>query len=106
MDKRSVHGGKDSHLEIEVSAVRSHRGHRETTYSTVNHEPSEATAFAVYIRNPLAFHVHDFRVPAWPGRERPDSDAAGRAKAKAFAYADALAEHLGCAVVSHLKREG
>jgi hypothetical protein len=102
--KRSIHGGEDSHLEIEVSAVKRGEGRSLTT---CNNAPEDADLFAVYIRNPLAFHIQDFRAAPWPCRGRPASHEASLAKAKkrAFTYADALAEHLGCVVHSHLKRD-
>lgn len=99
MTNRSVHGGEDSHLSIEVSAVR---GFREPDgIGTCNHEPETAESYAVYICNPLAAHLIDFG---------PDTTAEDRrvtmpeAKAAAFRYADFLGEHLGCPVVSALAR--
>lgn len=104
MTKRSIHGGADSHLCIEVSAAR----RDGDGLVQCNDAPGGADRFAVYIRNPLAFHVEDFRPAQWPGRDRPATHEASlaRAKGRAFTYADALAEHLGCEVVSALSREG
>ena len=85
---RTVHGGAGSALLVEVSPVR---GFAEGSISTC--EEGRAEAFAVYIRNPLAFHVQDFITE---GEERRLTLA--EAKANAFRYADALAEHLGCEV--------
>jgi hypothetical protein len=108
-DKRSVHGGKGSHLCIEVSAVRfTEEADGSRHASTCNSEPWKADAFAVYIRNPLAFHVEDFELPGGARPSDPEQAAAERqaARGKAFAYADALADHLGCEVVSFLPRVG
>jgi hypothetical protein len=93
-------------MAVEVSAVRFIAGRTEAC----NGEPDSAMAFAVYIRNPLAFHVQDFKVlPSRAGSsgvgvtERHAAELASK-KAAAFSYADALAEHLGCAVESQLER--
>lgn len=97
-DRRTYHGGDDSALSIEVSAVR---GFRTGSISTCNEVETMADGYAVYIRNPLAFHVQDF------GPETVDETRRVSmidAKAAAFTYADALAEHLGCPVVSVLDR--
>ena len=98
---RSVHGGADSHLCVEVSAVRGFDD--PNGIGTCNDEPDESGAFSVYIRNPLAMHIRDFHVL----RRNSGADKRGRldrAKARAFTWADALAEHLGCPVVSALQR--
>lgn len=98
MDKRSVHGGKDSRLEVEVSAVR---GFASDNIATCNGDPDKAEAFAVYIRNPLAMHIQDFGPDTTDPEKRVSMMAA---RAAAFTYADALADHLGCPVHSHLTR--
>lgn len=114
MQQRTIHGGSDSALSVEVSAVRFGGG--ET--AVCNHEPERADAIAVYIRNPLAMWVRDFLTANGCeklGISEYDADRLGRGpgehgsrtpKGAAFEFGDALAEHLGCAVVSHLKREG
>lgn len=89
-------------LSVEVSAYLYETADH---IQTCNDQPHRAAGFAVYIRNPLAFHVHDFEVPA----DRRGLHLAGRiARAKArrlaFDYADELAEHLGCEVSSVLLR--
>lgn len=97
---RSIHGGADSHLCIEVQPVRGFG--QPDGLETCAHEPETAQAFGVYVRNPLAFHLQDFG---------PETVADGaprqtmpQALAMAFEYADSLAEHLGCPVVSPLER--
>ena len=102
--KRSIHGGEDSHLCVEVSAVMPCGDNGVTT---CNHKPEAADRFAVYIRNPLAFHVDDFFTGAIGAKAPGGHDVWGtaeQAKAAAFNYADGLAEHLGCEVVSALQR--
>lgn len=58
---------------------------------TCRDNPERAEGWAVYIHNPLAFHLRDFT----PSLETPSIRDASLA---AFAWADALAEHLGCTV--------
>lgn len=62
-----------------------------------NHEPLRCDGFGVYIRNPLALHIHDIK-------RGPGGEGYSRAKREAFAYADMMAQHLGCEVVSALPR--
>jgi len=63
----------------------------------VDDQPDRANMFSVYIRNPYAFHIMDFdRSAGWPDAQ----------KGEAFTFADALAEHLGCEVTTHLQRPG
>lgn len=90
---RSVHGGEDSHLSVEVSAWREDGD----AITVCNDEPLKCDGFGVYIRNPLAFHINDI------AREK-GAEGYSRAKRAAFTYADALADHLGCEVVSALPR--
>lgn len=94
-------------LSVEISGVC---GFDEADgVTTCNDEVDRAEAFAVYIRNPLAFHVQDF--PLIPAGDEALADILdaetlrAKAKAAAFAYANALAEHLGCGVASRLNRE-
>jgi len=105
---RSVHGGANSHLCIEVSAVRGYRD--RDGLETCNGDPSRAEGFGVYIRNPLAYHIRDFQLPAgasptiWGADPAKVAAAQAQALADAFSWADGLADHLGCPVVSQLHR--
>lgn len=104
--KRSVHGGTDSYLAVEVSAWR--LGQTGDGTELVNHElPEQAQGYGVYIRNPEAFHVEDFWIGAIGTKAPGSKDVWGsheQTRAAAFQYADALADHLGCEVVSQLQR--
>jgi hypothetical protein len=106
--KRSVHGGADSHLCIEVSAVRGFAD--PDGLETCNGDPDRAEGFGVYIRNPLAYHVRDFMLPQgssptiWGADSAKVAAEQAKAKAEAFGWADGLAEHLGCSVESQLER--
>lgn len=94
---RTVHGGADSALAIEVAPVRFIPGQGATiTVETCWAQPDAAAAFGVYIRNPLAFHIQDFGPETVDENRRVSMD---EARAAAFAYADSLADHLGCRVV-------
>lgn len=86
-------------MEVEVSAVRGFNS--ENGIASCNSEPESAEAIAVYIRNPLAFHVQDFRCH---GTEWHGESPVTVQMRQAFAYADLLAAHLGCAVASQLER--
>lgn len=97
-NRRSVHGGSDSHLSVEVAAVRFEA---DESVTVCDADPGAAMGFGVYVRNPLAFHVQDFG-PATVDPERTVTLA--EAKVAAFKWADALADHLGCPVVSRLER--
>jgi hypothetical protein len=95
--RRTVHGGDNSALSVEVSAWR----YEGANITQCNHElPDAWDGLGVYIRNPLAFHIADFNA----GNGETEYGTILQAKAVAFKYADALADHLGCSVESHLKR--
>ena len=76
-------------LSVDVSAVK-----RSGDGWTVT-DDAHAVGYGVYIRNPLAHHIADFLLPDW---QAASSERLAEAKRAAFAYADHLAEHLGCAV--------
>lgn len=76
-------------LSVDVSAVK-----RSGDGWTVT-DDAHAVGYGVYIRNPLAHHIADFLLPDW---QAASPERLAEAKRAAFAYADHLAEHLGCAV--------
>lgn len=78
---------------VELSAVRPAG---DNSLETCNGEPESADRFGVYICAPLAFHVQDFEIADYA---RPSE-----AKAQAFAYAEALAEHIGAAFDPRVER--
>lgn len=84
MSLRTVHGGADSALSVEVCYWRHYAGSIVMVYLA-----SAADGCGVYIRNPLALHVQDF-----PGKGA-DLPAA---RASAIKFGQTLAEHLGCAL--------
>ncbi len=81
--RRTVHGGDDSALCIEVRGWRMDSDGYASTVATV------AQGFGVYLHNPIAMHLRDFE-PGIATREQ--------ALAAALQWADALGEHLGCKV--------
>ncbi|MES2300870.1 MAG: hypothetical protein V4521_02150 [Pseudomonadota bacterium] len=90
--RRTVHGGDDSALCVEVSAWR-----REGNgFCGGRCVLEQADGVGVYLRNPLAMHLQDFE---------PGVGTIEQASAAAFVWADALAEHLGCKVDSALPRQ-
>lgn len=112
--RRTVHGGANSALSVEVSAWRIeadqplNQPDRPDYVAGCNHElPERWHGVGVYIRNPLAFHVEDFWIGPIGTKAPGGKDVWGspeQAKFAAFKYADALAEHLGCSVKSQLQR--
>jgi hypothetical protein len=94
--RRTVHGGPDSALSVEVSPVRK----CADGFETCAHEPESATRFGVYIRNPLALHVRDFVTPSRNGNATSQRLQLDRLQAygEAITFASALADHLGCGV--------
>lgn len=96
---RSVHGGANSHLCVEISAW----WQDADGVHICNDEPARATAYGVYIRNPMAMHVSDFCGPQMAAEFDPMPTLAD-AKDAAFVYADALADHLGCKVETFIDR--
>ena len=88
---RTVHGGADSALAVEVSAWRRNGDGISGGMVTLD----GADGVGVYLRNPLALHVQDFE---------PGVGTIEQASAAAFAWAAHLAEHLGAPVVSGLPR--
>jgi hypothetical protein len=83
-------------ITIEVSAfIKNADG-----FAIINDRPEQAHGFGVYIRNPLAFHVADFEIPAWLDSD----DVRARTLAAAFDHAASLAEHLCAGVESQLDR--
>lgn len=88
-------------LSIEVSAFYRTGDKNGPLITGCNAFPEKAEGFGVYIRNPLASHVQDFDIPAWLDKSE---EARALTLSAAFAYADHLAEHLGCKVDSQLAR--
>lgn len=86
-----------STLCVEVTAVAFEEDDDGQHVIACNDQLERASAFAVYIRNPMAFHVQDFLCIVG------DQE---KAMADAFFFADNLAEHLSCDVVSQIEREG
>ena len=84
--RRTVHGGADSALSIQVCAWKRDGDHVDRC------DAREAGGFGVYVRNPTALHVQDFV----PGEGGMKSGADALANARRFALV--LADHLGCAV--------
>lgn len=82
--RRTVHGGDDSALFIEVRGWRMDSDGYASTVATV------AQGFGVYLHNPIAMHLRDFE----PGVGTRD-----QALAAALTWADALGDHLGCKVL-------
>lgn len=74
-------------LSVEIAAVRFESDGPDMLAVRCNDSPERAQAFGVYIRNPQAFHVADYPCAGAADRER--------AFAEAFAFAGALAEHIG-----------
>lgn len=97
--RRTVHGGDDSALSVELSPIRFEP---DGSVTTVHGEPDQMQGVGVYIRNPSAFHVQDFGPESVDPDRRVEMADVLRA---GFKYADALADHLGCTVDSgYLKR--
>lgn len=100
---RTIHGGADSALCIEVQAWRRDGdsivpclGYIAGPGVAIHSDLSQAHGVGVYLRNPLALHLQDFE---------PGVGTIDQARAAAFKWADTLAEHLGCNVVSSLERD-
>lgn len=86
-------------LCVEVSAWR--YDDNGTSIVQIDDAQCAADGYGVYIRNPLAMHVQDFTgqdFGLWLEEKKTE------ARLQAFAWADALAEHLGCEVISQLER--
>lgn len=86
--RRTVHGGEDSALSVQVCAWRRADGGIDSTVEETAH------GFGVYIKNPLAMHLQDF-TPGW-GEDQCGNLA--QAKMAALEWADALGDHLGAPV--------
>ncbi len=82
-------------LKVEVSAWRFDDDAR-STITLCNDDVENANGFGVYVRNPIAMHVRDFDLDG--------SEDVHAQREAAFAFADALAHHLACEVVSDLAR--
>lgn len=82
--RRTVHGGKESALSVEVNYWRHDGDSILPVYFA-----AAADGCGVYIRNPLAMHIQDF---TGKGADLP------AARASAIEFGKALADHLGCAL--------
>lgn len=98
-DVRGQSARREPPMSVEVSAWwQDHDG-----IHVCNDDPDRATAYGVYIRNPLALHIGD-----WFGPRHTNTDGGVRcdtvaeAKRCAFDWAKLLAEHLGCECDSQL----
>lgn len=95
--RRTVHGGADSALSVEVMPLRDHpRG-----FDPCPEDWKGADLYGVYVRNPLALHIADHRPAVRPDSSAPPANKARsleQARVRAFGQALAIAEHLGCAM--------
>ena len=82
-------------ISIELSAVY-HVD--DSNIDTCNDRPEQADAFAVYLKNPTAFHLKDFAILDFHEKNISSTIEGCRFKAfdAALAWSTALAEHLGC----------
>jgi hypothetical protein len=80
-------------MHVELSAVK---GLETDSINTCNENVEDTEAFAVYISNPLAYHVHDFKVLDYHSFETDRPEWRISAYNAASQWAAGLAKHLGC----------